>query len=253
MQKTLQPYMYSALGVLVLIAFWQITVSLLKGSVPIAANLSPLSAAYSLWDLVSSGEIFSHIASSMMRVIVGLTMALLIGVPLGLFLGISKRAEMISGVSFQLLRMVSPLAWMPIAVMIFGVGNAPVFFLLAVAAVWPIMLNTTVGVREISPTFIELGSSLAATRWEMLFRIILPAILGAILTGVRLAVGVLWVVLVPAEMLGVNDGLGYFILDTRDRLAYSELAAAIVVISLLGWGLDYLARSLSRLASPHRA
>ena len=81
--------------------------------------------------------------------------------------------------------------------------------------------------------------------------IILPAILVSILTGVRLAVGVLWIVLVPAEMLGVNDGLGYFILDTRDRLAYSELMAAIVVISLLGWALDYAARSVLKLARKH--
>ena len=147
--------------------------------------------------------------------------------------------------------MVSPLAWMPIAVMVFGVGNAPVFFLLSVAAVWPVMLNTSVGVKQIAPAFIELGNSLAATRWEMLKNIILPAILVSILTGVRLAVGVLWIVLVPAEMLGVNDGLGYFILDTRDRLAYSELMAAIVVISLLGWALDYVARSILKLARKH--
>lgn len=251
MQKKLQPFYYSAFGVLLLLVFWQITVFFLTASVPIAVNLAPLAAAYSLWDLVISGEIFPHIFSSLMRVGVGLATALIIGVPLGLCIGLSKRFDMVSGFSFQLLRMVSPLAWMPIALMIFGVGNAPVFFLLSYAAVWPVMLNTSVGVRQIAPAFLELGRSLAATRWEMLRNIVLPAIVSSILTGVRLAVGVLWIVLVPAEMLGVNDGLGYFILDTRDRLAYSELTAGIVVISLLGWGLDYLARSVSKLARKH--
>lgn len=253
MQKRLQTFYYSAIGLLVLIVFWQISIVLLKSSVPIAASLAPLPTAYSLWDLVISGEIFPHIVSSLIRVAVGLAFALFVGVPLGLCVGLSKRFDMVSGFGFQLLRMISPLAWMPIAVMIFGVGNAPVFFLLAVAAVWPVMLNTSVGVKQIAPAFIELGSSLAATRWEMLRNIILPAIVNSILTGVRLAVGVLWIVLVPAEMLGVNDGLGYFILDTRDRLAYSELTAAIVVISLLGWALDYLARKVSNLARKHEA
>ncbi len=248
MNKRLQPFYYSVIGVVVLIVFWQISVVLLKSSVPIAAKLAPLPTAFSLWDIVISGEIFPDIAASLLRVGVGLAFALFIGVPLGLYAGLSRHFEMLSGFSFQLIRMVSPLAWMPIAVMVFGVGNAPVFFLLSVAAVWPVMLSTTVGVKQIAPAFIELGNSLAATRWEMLKNIILPAILVSILTGVRLAVGVLWIVLVPAEMLGVNDGLGYFILDTRDRLAYSELMAAIIVISLLGWSLDYAARSVLKLA-----
>ncbi|MDO5666469.1 MAG: ABC transporter permease [Alcaligenaceae bacterium] len=249
MFKKIQSVSYSAIGLLVLITFWQLTLYFLKDSVPIAASLAPLPAAYGLWDLLSSGEIYPHIVSSLLRVAVGLAVALLIGVPVGLCLGLNKRIEMLTGLSFQLLRMVSPLAWMPIAVMIFGVGNAPVFFLLAMAAVWPIMLNTTVGVRQIPPSFMALGNSLSATPWEMLSKIVLPAILASILTGVRLAVGVLWIVLVPAEMLGVNEGLGYFILDTRDRLAYSELTAAIVIISLLGWCLDYLARRLMTLAT----
>ena len=172
MNKRLQPFYYSVIGVVVLIVFWQISVMLLKSSVPIAAKLAPLPAAFSLWDLVFSGEIFPHIAASLLRVGVGLALALCIGVPLGLCAGLSKHFDMLSGFSFQLIRMVSPLAWMPIAVMIFGVGNAPVFFLLSVAAVWTVLLNTTVGVNQIDPAIIELGNSLASTRWEMLKNII---------------------------------------------------------------------------------
>jgi len=144
---------------------------------------------------------------------------------------------------FQLLRMVSPLSWMPIAVMVLGVGNAPVYFLLAFAAVWPIMLNTAAGVARLDPNWLLLARSLSATRSEIVFKVILPGITADILTGVRLAIGIIWIVLVPAEMLGVSAGLGYFILDTRDRLAYSELMAAIVLIGILGFLLDYLARA----------
>ena len=95
----------------------------------------------------------------------------------------------------------------------------------------------------------ELGKSLAATRWEILRTIILPAVFVMALTGLRLSLAVLWVVLVPAEMLGVEEGLGYFIIDAKERLAYSELTAAIVVISLIGWLLDYLARVVLKLAA----
>ncbi|MFO7074010.1 ABC transporter permease subunit, partial [Pseudomonas aeruginosa] len=117
-----------------------------------------------------------------------------------------------------------------IAVMLMGVGDQPIYFLLAFAALWPILLNTAAGVRQLDPRWLQLSRSLAATPWETLRRVILPGILGHVLTGVRLAIGILWIVLVPCEMLGVSAGLGYYILDTRDRLAYSELMAMVLLI-----------------------
>ncbi|MDO4434773.1 MAG: ABC transporter permease subunit, partial [Alysiella sp.] len=113
--------------------------------------------------------------------------------------------------------------------------------------VWAIILNTAAGVKNINPQWLELGRSLSATQSEMLLKIMLPAVLGDILNGLRLAIGIVWVVLVPCEMLGVNEGLGYFILDTRDRLAYAELMAAIVLIGMIGWALDSMARSAMKL------
>ncbi|MDO5654414.1 MAG: ABC transporter permease subunit, partial [Brachymonas sp.] len=106
------------------------------------------------------------------------------------------------------------------------------------------MLNTSAGVKAVHPQWLQLGASLAASRTEMLRHIVLPAIFGQLLTGLRLAIGVVWIVLVPCEMLGVTKGLGYFILDTRDRLAYGELMAAVLFIGLLGWLLDAAARGL---------
>ena len=142
--------------------------------------------------------------------------------------------------------MISPLSWMPIAVMVFGIGDAPIYFLLSFAAVWPVILNTAAGVKQLNPQWLLLARSLSAPRTEVLFRIVLPGIMGHILTGVRLAIGIIWIVLVPCEMLGVTSGLGYFILDTRDRLAYSELMAVIVLIGALGFALDSLAQRLHR-------
>ncbi|MBB5215280.1 ABC transporter permease [Parapusillimonas granuli] len=237
---------YALSGVAVLLALWAAGTHFLAGGLPLAASLAPGATFQSLYELVSTGQLTSHTAMSLQRVLVGLALALLIGVPVGLAVGGSRTLENASGTAFQFLRMISPLSWMPIAVMVFGIGDAPIYFLLTFAAVWPIMLNTAAGVRQLDPKWLMLAKSLSATRREVLFRIVVPGILGNVLTGVRLAIGIIWIVLVPCEMLGVSSGLGYYILDTRDRLAYSELMAVIVLIGALGFLLDGLAQRAYR-------
>src|SRR5699024_4702187 len=123
-------------------------------------------------------EIWWHISLSLKRVAVGLGLAIILGVPLGLLMGFLPRLNALLTPSFQFLRMISPLSWMPIAVMAFGIGDASIYFLLTFAAVWPVILNTTAGVQAINPQWLELGKSLAATRTETLLHIVLPAILG---------------------------------------------------------------------------
>ncbi|WNV06395.1 ABC transporter permease [Candidatus Methylospira mobilis] len=213
---------------------------------PIATHFAPLAAAHALGVLLGSALFWEHIAVSLQRVGVGLLFALAIGVPIGILTGMSRAFAQASTPLFQFLRMISPLSWMPIAVMVLGVGDAPVYFLLAFAAVWPILLNTAAGVAQLDRNWLLLARSLSATRCETICRVIVPGITASILSGTRLAIGIIWIVLVPAEMLGVSAGLGYFILDARDRLAYSELMAAILVIGCLGFFLDHLARRLHR-------
>lgn len=209
-------------------------------------RFGPEAAFASLFEIVRGADLLRHTLVSLQRVLVGLGLAAAIGVPLGLIVGSSATFASTTGIAFQFLRMISPLSWMPIAVMAFGIGDKPIYFLLAFAAVWPILLNTAAGVRALDPSWLELGRSLSASRGQLLTRIVLPGILGHVLTGVRLAIGVSWIVLVPCEMLGVSSGLGYAILDTRDRLAYSELLAMVLLIGFLGFALDASARLASR-------
>lgn len=239
-------------GLAALVTLWSLGTWLLESRVPLAASLAPGATFHSLVELVFSGQLNTHALMSLQRVLVGLGLALLIGVPVGLAVGSSRLLESASGTAFQFLRMISPLSWMPVAVMVFGIGDAPIYFLLTFAAVWPVMLNTAAGVRQLDPKWLMLARSLSATRTEVLRRIVIPGILGHVLTGVRLAVGVIWIVLVPCEMLGVSSGLGYYILDTRDRLAYSELMAVIVLIGALGFLLDGLAQRAYRRWSRQR-
>lgn len=205
----------------------------------------PAAGFTALWRLLQAGELWIHIALSLQRIGLSLLVALLAGVPLGVLIGLSAWFNKLTGTVFQFLRMVSPLSWMPLAVMALGVGESPVIFLLSFAAIWPIMLSTATGVAALDKSWLQLAASLSATRWEVVIRIVLPGITRHILTGFRLALGIGWIVLVPAEMLGVSAGMGYFILDTRDRLAYDELMAGIIVIGCLGFVLDWLARWLS--------
>jgi len=244
--SSLSHWLLGLAGLSSLLLAWWLGVHLLGSGDGLAARFSPEATFASLLELLGRGELYEHVLVSLKRILVGLLLALLIGVPLGLLVGSYRHLEAATTPAFQFLRMISPLSWMPVVVMLMGVGDQPIYFLLAFAALWPILLNTAAGVRQLDPRWLQLSRSLSATRWETLRKVILPGVLGHVLTGVRLSIGILWIVLVPCEMLGVSAGLGYFILDTRDRLAYSELMAMVLLIGVLGFALDALARGLHR-------
>jgi NitT/TauT family transport system permease protein len=239
-------------GLIMLLLLWWLGTDVLASSEGFIRQFSPTTAIPELMTMLGQPDLLVHVLVSLRRVLIGLALALLIGVPVGLAVGSYGRLNTTTSPAFQFLRMISPLSWMPIAVMVFGVGDRPIYFMLAFAAVWPILLNTAEGVRRLQPSWLSLANSLAATRWETLWYVILPGVLGHVLTGLRLAVGIVWIVLVPCEMLGVSAGLGYFILDTRDRLAYSELMATVLMIGILGFLLDAGARILYQAVTRSR-
>jgi NitT/TauT family transport system permease protein len=239
-----RPWGLGLLGLLSLFGLWWLLMAVFSSGEGLAALFTPQATLVSLTELLQRPELFEHVVVSLKRIAFGLGLALLVGVPLGLLVGSLRNLEWATTPAFQFLRMISPLSWMPIAVMVMGVGDQPIYFLLAFAAVWPILLNTAAGVKQLDARWLQLARSLSATRWETLRKVVIPGVLGHVLTGVRLAIGILWIVLVPCEMLGVSAGLGYYILDTRDRLAYSELMAMVLLIGVLGFVLDAAARSL---------
>jgi NitT/TauT family transport system permease protein len=239
-------YLSPLLGLAIFFIAWHILIALIRDDTPMAGYFAPIEALKAAANLATNEAIWLHTLDSLRRVFTALFFALIIGTPIGLALGVSRRFEQSVNLLFQFLRMISPLSWMPVAVIALGVGDAPVYFLLAFAGSWSIILNAAGGVKAIDPKWLRLAKSLSATKTEVLLRIILPAIVDHTLIGVRLAIGIIWIVLVPAEMLGVQAGLGYFILDCRDRMDYSQLVAAILWIGVLGAILDFAARFLRR-------
>jgi NitT/TauT family transport system permease protein len=243
-----------SLGMLILAALWWL------GGYMIAKNpetqsfagfglVPTLQSFPELWNL---GKLQKAIAASMYRLGGGLGIAIIIGVPIGIIMGRSKRFRDLSNSAFQFLRMISPLSWMPIAVFVFAAWDHSIIFLIAIASVWPVMFSTAAGLAKVDPAWFKVARNLGATPMQMLTQIILPAISFDIFTGIRLALGVAWVVLVPAELLGVTSGLGYAIKDARETLSYDHLTAMVLTIGVIGYALDTLCALLIKRFSWHR-
>ena len=243
-----------SLGLLILAALWWL------GGYMIAKNpetqsfsgfglIPTLQSFPELWNL---GKLQKAIAASMYRLSGGLGIAIAIGIPIGIIMGRSKRFRDLSNSAFQFLRMISPLSWMPIAVFVFAAWDHSIIFLIAIASVWPVMFSTAAGLAKVDPAWFKVARNLGATPIQMLTQIILPAISFDIFTGIRLALGVAWVVLVPAELLGVTSGLGYAIKDARETLSYDHLTAMVLTIGVIGYALDTLCALLIKRFSWHR-
>jgi NitT/TauT family transport system permease protein len=228
---------------------WWLSTRLVGQNNPIIAQFGPADALPAFVELWTDGSAVRDAVTSLRRLGLGLVIAAVLGVPLGLLLGMRTGVEQASAPVVQLLRMISPLAWAPAAVSVLGIGDAPVTFLVAIAAIWPVALGTAAGVRALSPGWSKVARSLGATPFEHLRTVVLPGVRPQILTSVRLALGVGWIVLVPAEMLGVDSGLGYAVLNARDRLDYGQLAATIIVIGTIGYLID---ATFQRVLSPRR-
>ncbi len=244
---------YPLVGIAVLIAVWWLGGWMIASNPDTEsfADFAPAPAFARLTELLANGYVWEATAPSLERIGLGLLWAVVLGVPVGVGIGLFASMREITHVPFQFLRMISPLAWMPIAVLAFATWDGAIVFLIAVAAIWPVLFSTAQGVRRIDPLWFKVAKNLGADGFQMLRRIIFPAIAQDIFAGIRLAVGVAWIVLVPAEYLGVTSGLGYAINDARDTLEYDTLAAMVVVIGVIGFFLDGICVSLIKRFSWH--
>ncbi len=216
------------------------------------ASFGPIPAFKATWAMLESGHIQKALFSSGYRLAAGLGIAIAVGVPIGILIGRSRRFRELSHSPFQLMRMISPLSWEPIAVIVFAGWDTAIIFLVAIAAVWPVMFSTAAGLSKVDPAWFKVARNLGAKPWQVVTRIIIPAIAFDVLTGIRLALGVAWVVLVPAEFLGVRSGLGYTIEDARETLEYDHLMAMLLVIGAVGYALDSALLALIKRYSWHR-
>lgn len=229
-------------GSAVAIALWWLLTDVLFASRPLVSQFGPVRAVVGLTELARSGLLLDATSSSVFRLFLGLVVAVTLGVGFGFALGTRAPLEQATRPIQAFLRMVSPLSWAPVSIIAFGIGDPPVIALVAAGAVWPVLSATSDAVRRVNPGHRQVARSLGASRWEVLRDVVIPSIQPGVLSGLRLALGIAWVVLVPAEMLGVTSGLGYQILNAKDQLNYHHISALIVVVGVVGFAIDALAR-----------
>jgi len=237
MKPRIEPIVTAA----ILIAIWHAAVVLTDAKV----FPSPLAVLRGLNDLP---HLASYIRDSLFRVFCGYFSAVILGVPAGLALGWWLPLARATNPLIQMLRPISPLAWMPLAVIWFGVSNLAPIFLIFLATFFPVVVATMNGVRNVPPMFIQAGRNFGLSTPALMMRVVVPAVLPNILVGLRLAFGVAWIVLVAAEMIAVDSGLGYLIIDARNAgKRYDLVVGGMLTIGVIGLLLDTLIRLTERL------
>jgi len=195
---------------------------------------------------LADGTMLRYAIASIYRVAVGFTLSALIGIPLGLWAGWYLRGAQAINPLVQALRPISPIAWIPLAVLWFGVKDSAAIFLIFLACFFPIVTGALTAVRTIPLVFVRSAQNLGVTGFELFRRVILPACMPQIITSLRLALGIGWMVIVAAEMIAVDSGLGYLIMDARNANNYERVVGSMVTIGLIGVLLDLVMRRLER-------
>jgi NitT/TauT family transport system permease protein len=210
---------------------------------------SPAAAAMGTWELLLNGTLLKHSVASLFRVTAGFYLAVLFGMPLGIILGWWKTGQIAFNGLIQFLRPISPLAWIPLALLWFGIGDKPAIFLIFMSSFFPILVSTITAVNHINTLYFQVAANFNFSRWETVTKVIFPAILPEVLPALRISLGVAWLVVVAAEMIAVKSGLGYLILDSRNALRMDYVMAAMIMIGLIGIVLDRVITQLNRIRS----
>lgn len=234
-------------SLLALVVLWQLVAVAIDNHVLLP---QPLTVLVDLWQLLLSGEVFSNALISVTRLAASFLLAAAIAIPLGLLMGLSPLASDLIDPVVELLRPISGIAWIPLALFIFGVGNALPIFIITYVAVFPFLLNTIAGVRATDRTLVRAARTLGLSHGMIIRQVVLPGALPHILTGARIAGGAVWMALVAAELIGAPSGLGFAIEWYRQLLMTPKVIAFILVISVLGYLTDRGLRTLQLRLTP---
>ena len=209
----------------------------------------PLEVISGMWELILNGTLLKHTVASLFRVTLGFYLAILLGIPLGMILGRWKSAKIILNPLIQFLRPISPLAWIPLAMLWFGIGDPPAIFLIFLSSFFPLAVATAAAVSSINPVYFHVAANFNFSRYETITKIIIPGMLPSVITALRITITIAWLVVVAAEMIAVTSGLGYLILDSRNALRMDYVMDGMIVIGIIGLLLDRVMTELSRIES----
>ncbi|CDM67562.1 binding-protein-dependent transport system inner membrane protein [Clostridium bornimense] len=223
-----------SIGILVIL--W--TLLSVTGKVGSTIIPSPINVVKAIREMIEDGILLKYIGISLYRFFVGYSVAVVVAILLGLLLGWYEKAWNIVNPIVQLLRPISPTAWFPFIVIIFGIGNLPAIVIIFIAAFFPVLLSTVSAVKKIDKTYLKIASNFDVKGFRLMIKVVLPAIFPVIINAMHIALGSAWIFLVAGEMVGAQSGLGYLIIDARNNLRYDMLLAGIVFIGVIGLILD---------------
>ena len=221
---------------LCLLAVWELTCRF--GHVSPAILPPPTQVARKWVEYLRSGELFADTWATFMRVCVGFAIGAGLALPLGLWMGARDKVYSVLNPLIQLLRPIPPIAYIPLSILWFGLGNPPAFFLIALGAFFPVLMNTIAGVRNVDAIYVRVAQNLGANSSTLFRRVLLPGAMPSILSGLRIGVGVAFICVIVAEMIAVNSGLGYRILEAREYFWSDKIIAGMVSIGVLGLAID---------------
>ncbi len=234
--------------ILVLILLWELCARFgLFNPIVLPA---PSTVLVTLLEMIGSLELFVDAGRSLVRVLAGFTLAVMIGTPLGLLLALNQRLSHWFEPLIHFLRPIPPIAWIPLAILWFGIGDGSSYFLTMVAAIFPIILNVHAGVKSISRHHFEVASSFEASRGLILRKLVWPAALPYTLSGYRIGLGVAWMTVVGAEMVAARSGLGYLIHSSQDLLRTDRVLVGMMAIGTIGMLIDVLLRRTELWLAP---
>jgi NitT/TauT family transport system permease protein len=211
---------------------------------------SPMNVKAGVVELLHKHVLWADIGDSLRRVALGFGAAVLVGIPFGLWLGWNAAANQVFNPVLQILRPISPIAWIPVAIIFFGVGDRAAIFLVFLSSFFPIVVAGVSGVSSVPPVLRSAGRNFGLSTPQLLRRVIFPAALPQILVGVRIALGIAWLVVVAGEMVAVDSGLGYLVIDSRNSgKRYDLVVAAMLMIGIIGLVLDFSIRRAERIKS----
>ncbi len=229
---------YRLLAIAIFLLIWEIFPKLDLVDTTFLPPFSKVAVAF--WSLLLSGELFKHIGASLERAALGFGLGLVIAVPLGLLIGWFKGFERFIDPLLQVFRQTSALALFPVFILLFGIGEVSKVAIIFWGVQWPILLNSISGVKNVDPLLIKSAKSMGASTLTMFRKVVLPAAFPVIFTGMRLSVTYSLLILITAEMMGANKGLGYLLYDSQVKYQIPEMYAAILTMSLLGLILNFI-------------
>ena len=229
---------------LLLVSVWQI--SSVQGWISVRVLPAPLSVVDAAWALADSGELWKHVQISAARALLGLAVGGGLGLALGLFTGSIRWAETLLDSTIQMVRNIPALALIPLVILWFGIDETAKLFLISVAVFFPIYINTFHGLRNVDVGLIEMGRTYGLSQWGLYRHIILPGALSSILVGLRFSLGLMWVILIVAETISAQAGIGYLTMNAREFLQTDVMLVGILLYAILGKLADVFAKALER-------